>query len=112
MATAPMARLSVVRPAEHAGRRIDLPAASLIVGRRSPDRITDIDLGALDPNGYVSRQHARMERSAGIWTVVDLDSSNGTSVNGSRVPPGLPVRLRDGDVVRMGQVELRFEEEH
>lgn len=54
----------------------------------------------------VSRQHARINRSqSGRYTIVDLDSLNGTFVNGSQV---LEEReIHDGDVITVGRVELR-----
>ncbi len=53
-----------------------------------------------DPS--VGRQHARLEPAADPDRVrlVDLDSVNGTFVNGVRVTA--PVELRSGDVVRLG----------
>ncbi len=55
----------------------------------------------------VSRVHAELERLGGAWTVVDDGlSRNGTWVNGARV--GGRHRLRDGDVVQVGQTLLAF----
>ena len=42
----------------------------------------------------------------GVW-VTDLDSTNGTFVNGERVDGRR--RLREGDLVRIGETELRYE---
>ncbi|MHB1317095.1 MAG: serine/threonine protein kinase [Anaerolineae bacterium] len=101
--------LELIRP-EGPGTRFQLSAASTVIGRRSPGRGVDLDLGPYDPQGYVSRQHARIERATDHYTVTDLQSSNGTFVNARRLTPGLAVRLKRGDVLRMGQVELRFED--
>ena len=51
----------------------------------------------------VSRLHCRLTAGAGEIEAVDLQSTNGTNVNGSRVERGL---LRDGDRLRVGSVEL------
>ena len=60
----------------------------------------------LDDDEFASGQHARIEpRSDGIW-VEDLGSTNGTFVNGKRITAE---RLKKGDVVRVGQTELRLE---
>jgi pSer/pThr/pTyr-binding forkhead associated (FHA) protein len=60
----------------------------------------------LDDDEFASAQHARIEpRSDGIW-VEDLGSTNGTFVNGERITAE---RLKKGDVVRVGQTELRLE---
>jgi pSer/pThr/pTyr-binding forkhead associated (FHA) protein len=50
----------------------------------------------------VSRRHAKIEEvSAGHWQVCDLDSSHGTSVNGSDIQR---VTLRQGDLIRLAGV--------
>jgi pSer/pThr/pTyr-binding forkhead associated (FHA) protein len=52
----------------------------------------------------VSRLHCRLAAGAGEIEAVDLESTNGTYVNGERVERGT---LRDGDTLRVGAVELR-----
>jgi hypothetical protein len=55
----------------------------------------------------VSRAHAEFERVAGVWTVADDGlSRNGTFVNGKRVAGRQ--RLRDRDVVHVGQTTVVF----
>ena len=54
----------------------------------------------------VSRRHAALRRRDGIWMLVDLGSTNGTWVNGRRVGARTPVRR--GDVVQLGEVQLRL----
>jgi DNA-binding MarR family transcriptional regulator len=55
----------------------------------------------------VSRLHAELERIGGEWTVSDDGlSRNGTFVNGQRVSGRH--RLRDGDVVRVGQTSIAY----
>jgi ABC-type multidrug transport system ATPase subunit/pSer/pThr/pTyr-binding forkhead associated (FHA) protein len=51
------------------------------------------------PFQYISGYHGRLEQREGVWHYVDLDSTNGTFVNGRRVPS---VALRDGDILRIG----------
>jgi pSer/pThr/pTyr-binding forkhead associated (FHA) protein len=56
---------------------------------------------------FASGRHARVEAGRdGIW-ILDLDSTNGTLVNGERIDGRR--RLRDGDLVRIGDTELRLE---
>ena len=51
------------------------------------------------PNRQVSRRHARVyPQERGVW-VEDLGSKNGTFLNGERLEPGKPARLRDGDTL-------------
>jgi ABC transport system ATP-binding/permease protein len=52
----------------------------------------------------VSRRHARLERSARGWTLVDLGSGNGTFVNGNRVQRA---EISPTDVVGIGHALLR-----
>jgi predicted component of type VI protein secretion system len=47
----------------------------------------------------VSRRHGRLELRDGRWFLVDLDSSNGTIVNGRRVRDA---EVRAGDRIRLG----------
>jgi FHA domain len=61
----------------------------------------------LDGDEYASTRHARFEpRRDGIW-VEDMGSTNGTFVNGIRLTRER--RLTPGDVVRVGETDLRFE---
>ncbi len=86
--------------------RFDLVGKQLAIGRRSRSRGTDpdIDLSGpqLDPG--VSAQHALLVAGASGWEVVDLGSTNGTSVNATptTIPPHRPVPLADGDQIHVG----------
>lgn len=52
----------------------------------------------------VSRQHAAINFADGNFTIEDLKSSNGTWVNENRLAPNQPRPLRNGDVIRLGQL--------
>lgn len=56
--------------------------------------------------GLVSRLHCRLEAGNESLDVVDLDSTNGTFVNGKRVKHA---RLTPGDRLRIGRTELTVE---
>ena len=56
----------------------------------------------------VSREHCRMQLLPEGWVLEDLNSANGTLVNGKRI---YEVRLSQGDVIRLGATEIVFEEE-
>ena len=60
-------------------------------------------------NPYISRQHAQIIREGDRFLIRDLDSKNGTFVNGTRLK-GESHRLRGGDRVELaeGQVLLKF----
>ena len=74
-------------------------------GGRPPDRRPQAgnDL-ILEWDGAVSRYHAELEFVAGCWFVTDLDSANGTWVNGKRIDP--EEGLRVGDELRIGDTSL------
>jgi hypothetical protein len=83
----------------------------IVFGRRDPatGAMPDVDLTPFA--GYrmgVSRRHAAVRRSGDtaleLW---DLGSSNGTFVNGVRLPPHKAHRLRDGDELKLGQMTMR-----
>jgi hypothetical protein len=57
------------------------------------------------PDANVSRRHAELRQEGSTWWVVDLDSTNGTEVNGRRVPRA---KLADGDRIKLGETELVF----
>ncbi|MEM1418595.1 MAG: FHA domain-containing protein, partial [Myxococcota bacterium] len=58
-------------------------------------------------NASVSKLHAALHREGDEFFLVDLGSRNGTYCNDARVGEE-PVRLKDGDRLRLGRVELRF----
>ena len=57
-----------------------------------------------DPS--VSGRHAEVRRDGEIWRIKDLQSTNGTRVNGDTIDE---VALRLGDRLRFGKVEAHFE---
>ena len=60
--------------------------------------------GGLD--GGVSRRHAHLLYENGDWFVFDLDSTNGTRVNGKEIAPKTRVPLQDGARIEFGEVEV------
>jgi pSer/pThr/pTyr-binding forkhead associated (FHA) protein len=80
------------------GRRIPL------VGRITLGRDKDNDIVLEDR--LVSRHHAVIQKIGEEYFLEDLDSTNGTLVNGQRVPPRLFVRLSLTDTVLIGRTEL------
>jgi len=54
----------------------------------------------------VSRRHAALERTPGGWLLSDLESTNGTRVNGWRVRGKVAVRA--GDLISFGTLEAVF----
>jgi pSer/pThr/pTyr-binding forkhead associated (FHA) protein len=82
-----------------------------VIAELEPDRLSvgrgaDCDV-CLSWDANVSRVHAELERTGGVWTVSDDGlSRNGTYVNGERVSGRR--RLREGDSVRFGDTVIAF----
>jgi hypothetical protein len=94
------------------GRQVCLPATSLIyLGRRDEENnlYPHIDFTQDDSAMYgVSRRHAFIHQSDDGICIEDVGSANGTFVNGQRMRPFKPFPLHHGDVVQLGQFELRI----
>lgn len=58
----------------------------------------------------VSSNHARLEYTEGAWRITDLQSRNGTYLDGTRVEPGVAMPIADGTPVAFGAVKLRFQQ--
>ncbi|MGH7615570.1 MAG: FHA domain-containing protein [Gemmatimonadales bacterium] len=59
------------------------------------------------PDESVSTSHAKLVRREGVWILVDLESTNGTQVDGERISTDTPIA--PGTMVRFGDVQLVFE---
>jgi tRNA A-37 threonylcarbamoyl transferase component Bud32 len=107
LAGPPVARLMVSSPRGTWEMKLDrLPCR---IGRRDPrqNHYPELDLAEYD-RGIASRHHATIQRDGDFYTLVDLGSTNGTMVNGVLVPPRQPQRLRQGDRIKVGEVEMEF----
>jgi pSer/pThr/pTyr-binding forkhead associated (FHA) protein len=95
-------RLVVVKsPDLSEGEDFELDSAQLTIGRGRQNDIT------MPTDEYASARHARFEpRQDGVW-VQDLGSTNGTYLNGTRLDR--PRRLTQGDIVRVGETDFRFD---
>jgi hypothetical protein len=83
------------------GQRHELDKRRVTIGRSK-----DCDIQVADPN--VSRRHAEVRQEGSAHWVVDLDSTNGTEVNGRRLKRA---KLRPGDTITVGSTELVFRRE-
>ncbi|WP_405872657.1 FHA domain-containing protein [Streptomyces sp. NBC_00005] len=94
-------------PAYSPEQQRTLSGNQITIGRRrhSTGESPDIDLAVPPEDPGVSHQHAVLvQQPDGSWAVVDQNSTNGTTVNGSEEPiqPFVPVPLQDGDRVHVG----------
>ena len=90
----------LVRSGGLAGQRLSVKTPVVNIGRADYN-----DLVVPDPS--VSTSHAKLQRREGVWVLVDLDSTNGTFVDGEQVKGEAP--LAPGAAVRFGDVQLVFE---
>ena len=98
----PAGRLVVISsPALRTGDEHAIDSGPLLLGREGENDL------ALVRDEFTSSRHARVEpRRDGVW-VEDIGSTNGTYVNGVRLTA--PRKLSPGDVIRVGETDLRFE---
>ncbi|GAB4487599.1 MAG: hypothetical protein Fur0016_01510 [Anaerolineales bacterium] len=86
------------------GSKIPLQPLPFVIGR------VEGSLLLKEPN--ISRRHAEISFDAArqVYLITDLNSSNGTFLNGQRIPAGQPVQLNHGTVINFGpNVSVRFE---
>lgn len=87
-----------------AGIRLGLGDGA-IIGRKKGNYIT-----AFAKHSYVSSIHARLQKSpAGKWEIVDLDSTNGTFINGNRLSPNVPAVFNIGDIISIANIDFKVE---
>jgi pSer/pThr/pTyr-binding forkhead associated (FHA) protein len=90
-----------------------LVRSGALIGQRLAVKTPIVNVGRADyndvvvPDSSVSTSHAKLQRREGVWVLVDLDSTNGTFVDGERVKGEAP--LAPGAMVRLGDVQLVFE---
>ena len=82
-----------------AGQRLTVESA-LTLGRGAADVVID------DPE--ISRRHALVRAGDGYLEIEDLDSLNGTWVNGSRIHTGHYHVLKNGDILQIGTVQMKI----
>ena len=94
-------------------RQLLVTAGPLAGSRMNLDNQGDITIGRSEKSAFVlgddfaSAQHARLINREGAWYLEDLDSRNGTFLNGQRVEQ--PERLTPGMEIRIGRTTLRLQ---
>jgi hypothetical protein len=81
------------------GKRHEVDKRRVVIGRSK-----ECDIQLSDPN--VSRRHAELRQEGSAYWLVDLDSTNGSAVNGHRTARA---KLESGDTITIGSTELLFE---
>ena len=104
------ARLVVVST----GRVFPLTAPHTIVGRETQNFLQTASgwpagSALALPDLKVTKRHARILERQGTFTVEDLHAVNTTALNGVLLTPYQEYPLTQGDILRFGDTELRFE---
>lgn len=87
----------------------ELHGDTLIGTNAEDDPELDINLNYLDGwNRGVSRRHLLLRPTRTLLLVQDLRSTNGTKLNGHTYRPGWVYAMKDGDVLSLGRLHLRF----
>jgi pSer/pThr/pTyr-binding forkhead associated (FHA) protein len=95
---APYARLVRQTPLDEVPREIALNREELVMGRGE-------ECDVIIPHASISREHARVKKLKPGYVLFDLQSKNGTYVNGRPIVENL---LKEGMTVRIGDVEFVF----
>ncbi len=91
----------IVRPKDYDPSIIKMDKTRLSIGRSSRN-----DICLSDP--FASRLHAELRRENEQMLLVDNGSANGTYLNGQKMTGAL--RMRVGDIVRIGETEIEYSE--
>lgn len=99
------------------GKKIGEKIATKSVNIKFKDRSVNIEkqifIGRSDSNDIaikddplISRKHATIEKIKDVYYISDLGSTNGTYVNKNPVQKDQKMRLKAGDVIKVGKTEL------
>ena len=98
------ARCRIVAVNTEEKAEVEITKDQFLIGKK-PESVD----GAVTFNKMISRVHCRIDRKDGQYTVMDLQSANGTYVNGVKLQPNVPFPLKDRDIVRLANSDFRFE---
>jgi len=96
-----MPRLVAQSP-EFEGKSFDLKGPEITLGRVGDNKVQV-------EHASVSGHHAVLKLDGMDYTIQDLDSTNGTRINGEKITQQ---KLRRNDIVRLGNIELLYDSEH
>ena len=102
------AALRVVQPY---GANWEMPVPTnrpIVIGSTVSGGRPGMDLSFYDHDGFISRNHVQITVESGSYKITDLDSTNGTVINGARLASHTPRVLHNGDLIQLGRVILKF----
>lgn len=90
----------------HEGLLTLASAEGRVIEVRSGDAVgrTGVGREVLEMHEEISRRHAQFVESKGEWFVTDLNSSNGTFLDGKRIPPQEKIPVRNGQEIMFSPV--------
>lgn len=99
------------------GRHLDAladtkPVSYLMFNRKKIELVAKITIGRESDNSIVidnklaSRYHAIIQKIKNVYFLKDENSTNGTYLNGQKIPEGKYVRLNFGDKITIGNMSL------
>lgn len=88
-------------PARERASVVVVPAAGGRLGRATTSAVQVMERS-------ISRQHALLTADDRGFAILDLDSDNGTGVNGMPLVPGASQLLKSGDILHLGDVSFLF----
>ncbi len=81
--------------------QINITKAEFYIGRRETND------GVVSYNSMIGRTHCKVIRNGEQYLIVDLQSVNGTYVNGVRLQSGSPASVKNGDIVRLANSDFQ-----
>jgi pSer/pThr/pTyr-binding forkhead associated (FHA) protein len=82
--------------------KYDLTTEATVIGRPDPKTGESPEI-AIEWDDAISRRHAHVIQRDGLFFLVDLDSKNGTFLNGEQLAPQSPIALKSGDEIVVGE---------
>ena len=98
---APPSLVMLVGPASSVGRQWPIEDTDLVLGRAAACYICVEDRS-------MSKSHAKVLVAGGDVSIMDLESTNKTIVNGRPIKPLTPVQLKNNDQIKCGNVIFKF----
>jgi pSer/pThr/pTyr-binding forkhead associated (FHA) protein len=79
-----------------------------LIGRKTDESFDNVvDLSPFDAFKMgISRRHVRIQRVGNEYQITDLNSTNGSKLNGKQLPPGVPVTLPNPADLQLGRMRL------
>jgi len=107
LSRAPRVQLRIVNQVGN-NKVFSLQDGDHLLGRRGGSLPVQVDLDYYDPKGYISRNHCRITVRSPLVTVTDLNSTNGTFINGRALQPVVAQAMLAHDRLRVGRIELEL----